>query len=375
MKIVNVGTEYNVFADDLKTYDALPPLTYVVDFDPRRGFWLTSIEPIVVKEKLYGPHESKVDKIMGNFPKFPRSLGVILSGSKGIGKSICAKLISQRAMEMGYPVIVVNRYYVGIAEFISSIRQEVVVLFDEFDKTFRTRNDEEGGRVFPQDSLLTLFDGTDMGKKLFVVTCNELDGLNSLLVNRPGRFHYHLRFDCPSDDEIREYMKDNVPESKYGEIEKVVMFGKRFRLNYDCLRSIAFELSEGETFESCIADLNIVGDQTWQHYEAIAITDDSKKVGVADSVRMNFLDSSSEFVAFEFNKGLTMQACILVRNARYDYYEGGYVLDADSVRSVTWYDRQGNELDDDGGKPFPSIVKLVFKRRVASDDIHYRFSV
>ena len=43
--------------------------------------------------------------------------------------------------------------------------------------------------------MLSLFDGLDNGKKLFVITCNEVERLNAYLLNRPGRFHYHF-VDC-----------------------------------------------------------------------------------------------------------------------------------------------------------------------------------
>ena len=90
------------------------------------------------------------------------------------------------------------------------------------------------------------------------MTCNELYGLNSYIVNRPGRFHYHFRFDYPTPDAIREYLRDKLRKDSYGEIEKVVDFSRKVNLNYDCLLSIAFELNSGSSFASAIIDLNIM---------------------------------------------------------------------------------------------------------------------
>ena len=42
------------------------------------------------------------------------------------------------------------------------------------------------------------------------------------------------------------------------EVEKVVEFSRKVSLNYDCLRSIAFELNSGSDFASAIIDLNIM---------------------------------------------------------------------------------------------------------------------
>ena len=93
---------------------------------------------------------------------------------------------------------------------------------------------------------------------MFVITCNEIRNLNDFLVNRPGRFHYHFRFEYPTSDEIRLYLQDNLNEKYWGEIEEVVKFATKVNLNYDCLRAIVFELQLGEPFAEAIKDLNIV---------------------------------------------------------------------------------------------------------------------
>ena len=132
-----------------------------------------------------------------------------------------------------------------------------MVLFDEFDKTFGNIKTGDN-QANPQAGMLSLFDGISMGKKLFVITCNDLFSLNDYLINRPGRFHYHFRFSYPSPEEVKEYLNDKLEEKYYGEISKVVSFAQKTDLNYDCLRAIAFELNNGEPFESAIEDLNII---------------------------------------------------------------------------------------------------------------------
>ena len=195
----------------------------------RDGFYLTEHPNIEVQEKVYGVHDSKVKKVIHAFEIFERSLGIILSGEKGIGKSIFAKLLCQKAIEKGYPVIIVDEAHKGIARLIENIEQECVVLFDEFDKTFRSNKEHD-----EQAKLLSLFDGTAGGKKMYIVTCNELRGLNDYIVNRPGRFHYHFRFEYPTAEAIREYQEDKLEKQFYGEIEKVIEFAWRVNLNYDC---------------------------------------------------------------------------------------------------------------------------------------------
>lgn len=257
MKTIQIGNRFEIRSDDLRTHDSLPPQTYVVRFAKLTGFYLELHAPLTVGEKVYGTHRKKVDKVLDAFGRSDRSLGVILSGRKGIGKSIFARLLGTEAVARGIPVLIVEGYVPGIAAYIESIDQEVMVLFDEFDKTFENTQ-PDGNEPRPQDSMLSLFDGMAPGKKLFVVTCNDIRQLNDYLVNRPGRFHYHFRFEYPSGAEIREYLTDKLDEAYWPEIDAVVAFSRRIDLNYDCLRAIAFELSTGTTFAEAIKDLNIV---------------------------------------------------------------------------------------------------------------------
>lgn len=254
MKIIQTGTTYKVYGEDLIVLDNLPAQTYKVGFGQFTGFFLEKQHDLEIKEdKIYGVHKAKVNKVLKRFKESHKNLGVILSGDKGIGKSLFARLLSQKVIEDGIPVILVNDYIPGIDDFLNDIKDEVLVLFDEFDKTFKKNSDCD-----PQAKMLSLFDGTSSGKKLFVVTCNQYIDLNEYLINRPGRFHFHFRFEYPTADEVKDYLKDKLDEVYHSEINKVVSFSRKIKLNYDCLSAIALELNEGETFENTINDLNIV---------------------------------------------------------------------------------------------------------------------
>ena len=263
MKAIQTGTIYRVYDDSMQTHNKLPAQAYLACFDPQSGPFLKKYSDLKVSEKVYGVHSEKVDKVLNSFKIFNRNLGVILSGDKGIGKSLFSKLLSIKAIENGYPLIIVNSYFPGIGEYLAEIDQEIVVLFDEFDKTFelserggRDNNAEKGS---PQTEMLTLFDGIAQGKKLFIVTCNDINSLSKFIVNRPGRFHYHFRFEYPTAAEIEEYLMDSLNTDKAKEqIKNVITFSQKTKLNYDCLRSIAFELNLGLTFKEVIQDLNIL---------------------------------------------------------------------------------------------------------------------
>lgn len=193
MKIINNGNTYDVANDGLNIYDGLPVQTYTVEFHKMKGFYLESCPNLTIKEeKVYGLHIEKVKKVISSFKKMNKNLGTILSGDKGIGKSLFSVMTTAEALNEGFPVIIVNKYIPGIAQFLESIDQQVCVLFDEFDKTFSSDIAVSENDPDPQVSLLSMFDGVTNGKKLFIITCNNIYSLNEFLLNRPGRFHYHL---------------------------------------------------------------------------------------------------------------------------------------------------------------------------------------
>ena len=276
MKIVNSGGKYKVYGSELVIHDELPVGIYNVGFNPMGGFYLEGHSNVEVKESnIYGDHEAKLDKVLSTFDRFERNLGLILSGDKGMGKSLFAKMLAIKAMESGKAVILVDQFISGISSFLESIEQEVVVIFDEFDKTFRSLGQDAPN---PQDELLTLIDGFGTGKKMFVITCNEVSRLNDYFVNRTGRFHFHIRFDYPTASEIEVYLKKELNSEFYGEISPIINFSLKVDLNYDNLRAIAFEVNSGETFKNAIKYLNIMN-VTREDYLVTAYSKDDTELG------------------------------------------------------------------------------------------------
>ena len=259
MKVTSQGEIFSIHTDSLKTYESIPAQVYYIRHEAERGFYLLRRPKLEIKDsKVYGVHNEKCEKILNSFEKFDRNFGTILCGDKGTGKTLFAKLVSDAAVKRGYPVLIADHAYPEIGWFLESIEQECVVLFDEFDKIFSEHI---------QECMLSMLDGTSSGKKMFVITCNNIDGINEFMVNRPGRFHYYLRFGYPSVKEVRKYLEDKLPACYHKEIPSVLVFSKMMELNYDCLRAIAFELSRGYSFNEAMKDLNIV-DTRSRYYEA-----------------------------------------------------------------------------------------------------------
>lgn len=368
MKSISIGREFSIYDDSLQTHDLLPAQAYYLRFAKMRGFYLEAQDELEIKEeKIYGVHMEKIEKVLSSFNRINRNLGVILSGHKGIGKSLFAKLLSKTAVDRGYPVIIVDRFIPGIASFIEEIKQEVLILFDEFDKTFGSIKAGDG-EADPQAGLLSLFDGMSNGKKMFVVTCNELRNLNDYLINRPGRFHYHFRFDFPSIEEIDEYMHDKLEEQYYGEIDKVKNFSSRVNLNYDCLRAIAFELNSGIKFEEAIKDLNIMNmraagyDLVLYFQNGMRMTRNNVSLDLFNKTIRECVDMYDEKRRCIANIAFTPGDCT------YDLHAGTNVIDGNKIeyKVDSFYDEEEDYEIMKALKP-----KYMTITRVKDKDLHY----
>ena len=293
MKVIGYGSNYEIYEDDLKTFDKLPIGTYKVRFHKMKGFFLVKTDDILGNEKIYGNHPQRVSKMMRAYDKFDRSMGILMSGDKGIGKSLFAQLLTDEVISRDIPVLLVDTPYFGISEFLDSVKQETMVLFDEFEKVFDPNNKE----IESQDSLLGLLDGMSHQKRMYVMTVNNVSKVNSFLLNRTGRIHYHLRFEYPTRDEIIEYLKDKISEESYNaqEVEAVVRYSHRVKLSYDSLRAIAFELDLGLTFKEAIQDLNIDSNETYYTVTVSYKEDGVGKVKKFTDVRLDLFSAESEF--------------------------------------------------------------------------------
>jgi len=137
------GNQFDITAKvNLNLSETLPVGTYSVNFDECSGkFYLETMEDFHLKGKLYGDVVKSVSRILNTSLSWPRSTGVLLVGEKGSGKMLLAHstrpLLLQRG---GIPTIGVNKPWQGdeINAFIQGISQPVLILLDEFEKTYNS---------------------------------------------------------------------------------------------------------------------------------------------------------------------------------------------------------------------------------------------
>lgn len=382
MKIVAFGNTYHIYGDDVKTYDCLPGGYYRVEYNSMSGYSIKKLDrEFEVDEKVYGVNQNKVEKVLNSYKLFNRNLGVLLSGDKGIGKSMFAKMLGIACVKQGIPVISITQANPGLSEFLEDLNQEAMFLFDEFDKTFGD-GDEIGGNS--QSSLLTLFDGTSTSsKRLFVVTCNDLYNLNDFLVNRPGRFHYHFRFDYPNGDEIRQYLQDKLDKSAWNQIDEVISFAEKVNLNYDCLRSIAFEMQTGLTFVEAVRDLNIIAEDNYLTYDVTATFNNGECI-TTKRQSINMYDEDEVDVYFYIKNRSFFKIEFVPDSDKYLSNIGGVYTVPLKDCNITWFvnDKSLEDVDENDqcrdfveacAEFYKSGIKEISIRRSKQKNLHYNF--
>lgn len=292
--IIQSGGNFRVIPSGVTTHEALPAQTYTVQFSPMTGWSLEQVDDLDAgAEKVYGNHRSVVDRITRTYGELSRSLGVLFSGDKGMGKSLTIRMLAEKVKhELGLPVVLVNRDYEGIEAFLDTLG-ECFIVFDEFDKIFES----DDGYDNSQSKFLGLFDGSSAQKRLYAVIVNRTHLTNQFLLNRPGRFHYHIRFDYPTSGEVEQYVRDNLPTVSDEDMEAIHRFCVRTPINYDHLRAIVFEMRHGDTFEDIIPFLNIKQSPGSLDYIVDVTFDD----GTTKSQRRPISVDSGSFVSFELN--------------------------------------------------------------------------
>lgn len=183
-------------------------------------------------EKIYDSEKDKKFRklVLNHFNKTPKqSTGILLSGEKGTGKTIQAKLI---AKECGLPIINVPNEIQRdrLVEFFKSFTTEVCVIFDEFDKYFETSD------------LLTLLDGVSKTTKMLVLfTCNDLDKISDYLLDRCSRIRYLREF---TSDDNKSFVPEIISELKLNEYKDELLKFCNENIKYPTIDNIKSYLYE-----------------------------------------------------------------------------------------------------------------------------------
>lgn len=259
--IVNKTSASYIDENSINIEKTLPFGIWSPTFDKFRGIFLEKSEYKTEHGKIYGKSQKIADHIYEAYNKtHENNLGVLLSGGKGLGKSLTARLVIEHAVKDEIPVIVVNEYLPDLFNFMKNIKNSVI-LFDEFEKVFSGKvNEESDDRTLSkQEEMLSLLDGTSIGNhNLFIMTVNDLSRINENLKSRPGRIKYHYRYDSEGEDTIRAYCADHLQRKDLENDIVNSLLANRY-VSLDIIKALVDELNyfEDLTVDEAMDYLNI----------------------------------------------------------------------------------------------------------------------
>lgn len=196
--------------------------------------------------KIYGNSQARANHIVEAFRKndVEHNLGVLLSGGRGLGKTLTTRLVIEQLKD-DYPVVVISEYIDGMADFLSHLKN-TVILMDEFEKFMsgNIKSDDNSNEQTKQESILSVLDGnTGSAGNLYLLTVNNTCKLDENLISRPGRIRYHYTYESEDASVVRAYCADNLNDKS--KIEEVVsVLGSTKYVSLDIISSFVDELNK-----------------------------------------------------------------------------------------------------------------------------------
>lgn len=294
VRFIDTGTSVQLVNHTPSAYlEVLPTGIYEIRLSSgmNKYFYLEKCyKEFILPSKLYGEVEQDADLVLKRYLAKPDSLGALLTGTKGSGKSLIASLIINKFInKLNKPVIIVNdSWYEHIDELVifMSKFKECLFVFDEFDKHY----DKED-----QNCLLNFFDDKSKSHRLSLVIANEQDSITEYFLDRPSRFFYHFKYENIDKELLIDYLVDNGLEDMISKFE--YLRRNSYNFTFDILQSIVDEIklrnskdfvkilkrfnfdTDALTTESLVSVSNIeVIEDSCQNFPQISSLDFSKAV-------------------------------------------------------------------------------------------------
>lgn len=252
--LINHGNEIQVVTPTVNNnlIDHLPAKVYTIKIDPMTGALSLVIDrdKFELPKKFYGTLEYNRDIIWKTYKESKSSTGALLFGSRGMGKTILAETLCNKAIAMDIPVIFVrSNIHADILYFLSKNLSPIVFLFDEFEKLYHEDED--------QTRLLTLFSDVDNNKNLFLVVGNDKDVINPNYFNRPGRFDFYINHTSINKTVAYEIIEDTVKDPVIIKFLKCYIILEPYA-NYDTLLSMIEVANNSKNLEEFFSYINIM---------------------------------------------------------------------------------------------------------------------
>jgi hypothetical protein len=231
----------------------IPARVYRLEVSEESGVRLVPENDFKMPAKIYGKVNNHAQRILRSYELNSKNLGVLLIGDAGSGKTLTLKQVAMLAVELQYPVILIDEAVHGniLAQFLATITQPCVVCIDEFDKKYGGR-DKDGDAVpgMKQDAILELLDGANSAhKKIFILTANNDDAISVYLKDRPSRIRYTLPYKRIEQDTVIDYVGSELKNCTEEDIRAFLLLtmadSDGFRgLNFDSMAELVNEMNQ-----------------------------------------------------------------------------------------------------------------------------------
>lgn len=260
----------------LPTVDKLPPGTYALRYHQvgmDKHLHIVGIDDLAVTGKIYGPVEKRAERMIKTFlAREGVTTGVMLNGEKGTGKTMLSKRTCELARTRhGLATIVIDQPFAGpdFIQLIASIKQPLVLLFDEFEKVYRGggQHDGNGNEQLPgQEALLPLLDGAFSSHKLCIFVTNQPNVVETML-NRPGRVFYRWNYDRLEGATVVQYAQDHLKNKEH--LESLCEMMQLVEVSsFDVLKGLIWEMNEyGQDALEAVNNMNI----SWEAHKSCSI--------------------------------------------------------------------------------------------------------
>jgi hypothetical protein len=249
----------------------IPPGVYslVVEVDPPNIF-LRPENNFRLPDRIYGNTKitGLVERFVKSYEMNDKNLGIALIGEKGSGKTLLLKALSAKVVEMGLPVILIDEKVPGamLNWFLSTITQQVLINFDEFEKVYDEKED--------QTAILKLLDGTNTGaKKMYCFTLNDRDGVSEYMFGRPSRIRYVLPFKRLEISTVVDYVQANLKDCTEAHLRAFIHLalcdGKNSNgMNFDSMVEFVKEMNQfGGDVKETLGIMGENGVNSWSYFE------------------------------------------------------------------------------------------------------------
>ncbi len=218
-KLIQQGDSYYLNSVD-SVGDRPDPGNYLLKYDDqRRCYYLQKKEAFKLPSKIYGDY-SIIDRWSRSFKvNSLKNMGILLSGTKGTGKT---QIAQQFCIKENRPVIMINQAFGG-TDFIDFLTDPVfsgsIIMVDEFEKIYGNQNTEDDYQAVKsvQKDFLSLMDGNFATQLIFILTVNDVGGVDTHLINRLSRIKYNMTFTGLTAQVVEEIIEDLLQNKAYKE--------------------------------------------------------------------------------------------------------------------------------------------------------------